>query len=68
VNPNPSFEALIRSKEAARLLGMSEWLLRKLAHDGQLSYIQRTPTSPMLFDPIDLRKWVEREKVRANSE
>lgn len=43
---------------------MSEWLLRKLAHEGELAYIQRTATSPMLFDPVDLRKWIEREKVR----
>jgi hypothetical protein len=58
------FEGLIRCREAARLLGMSEWLLRKLAHEGQLAYIQRTRTSPLLFDPADLRKWVEREKIR----
>jgi hypothetical protein len=61
------FEALIRCRDAARLLGMSEWLLRKLAHDGDLAYIQRTATSPLLFDPADLRKWIEREKIRANS-
>jgi hypothetical protein len=62
----PPFEGLIRSRDAARFLGMSEWLLRKLAHEGELAYIQRTTTSPLLFDPADLRKWVEREKVRAN--
>lgn len=58
------FEGLIRSKDAARMLGMSEWSIRKLAHDGELPYIQRSATSPMLFDPLDLRKWIEREKVR----
>lgn len=61
-----TFEALIRSKDAARLLGCSEWLLRKMAHEGVLPYIQRTPTSPLLFDPIDLRRWIESEKIRAN--
>jgi hypothetical protein len=67
MNKNPTtFEGLIRSREAARILGMSEWLLRKLAHDGELAYIQRTAASPLLFDPADLRKWVEREKVRGN--
>jgi hypothetical protein len=64
--PQPTFEGLIRSREAARLLGMSEWLLRKLAHSGQLAYIQRTPRSPLMFDPLDLRKWVEKEKIRGN--
>ena len=60
----PLLEALIRSRDAARLLGMSEWLLRKLAHDGELAYLQHTPRSPMLFDPLDLRAWIEREKIR----
>jgi hypothetical protein len=59
-----TFEGLIRSRDAARLLGMSEWSLRKLAHERELPYIQRAPTSPMLFDPADLRKWIEREKIR----
>lgn len=58
------FEGLIRSRDAARLLGMSEWLLRKLAHTNELPYIQRTPTSPLLFDPADLRKWIDKGKVR----
>jgi hypothetical protein len=60
----PVYEGLIRSRAAARLLGMSEWLLRKLAHEGELAYIQRTTSSPLLFDPADLRKWIEKEKVR----
>lgn len=60
------FEALIRSKDAARLMGMSEWLLRKLAHEGELPYLQHTDRSPMLFDPLDLRRWIEKEKIRGN--
>ena len=67
MNKNQQLEALIRSKEAARILGMSEWLLRKLAHEGELPYIQRSHTSPMLFDPADLRAWVEREKIRSGA-
>jgi hypothetical protein len=62
----PPIEALIRSREAARILGMSEWLLRKLAHEGELAYVQLTARSPLQFDPIDLRKWIERNKVRGN--
>ena|SRR6516162_5319102 len=63
--PQPPFEGLIRSREAARLLGMSEWSLRNLVQSGQIAYIQRTPRSPLLFDPLDLRKWVEREKIHS---
>lgn len=62
--PALAIEGLIRSREAARLLGMSEWSLRKLAHERELPYIQRSPSSPMLFDPEDLRQWIEREKIR----
>jgi hypothetical protein len=60
----PVLEALLRSKDAARILGMSEWSLRNLAHSGELAYIQHTPRSPMLFDPLDLRGWIERQKIR----
>jgi len=66
MDENPRLEGLIRSKAAAHVLGMSEWSVRKLAHEHELPYIQRSPTSPMLFDPVDLRKWIEREKVRGN--
>jgi hypothetical protein len=60
-------EGLIRSRDAARFLCVSEWLLRKLAHEGELPYIQRTPASPLLFDRADLRRWIEQQKVRNNS-
>ena len=66
LSPQPVFEGLIRSRDAARLLGMSEWQLRNLAHQGELAYIQHTARSPMLFDPADLRAWIEREKIRGN--
>jgi excisionase family DNA binding protein len=57
---------LIRIREAARLLSVSEWFLRKLAHEGQLAYIQHTDRSPMLFDLADIRKWIERAKIHGN--
>jgi hypothetical protein len=62
----PAFEGLIRSRDAARLLGMSEWSLRNLAHSGELAYIQRSSRAPMLFDPLDLRAWIEKQKIRGS--
>lgn len=53
---------LVRIKQAAQLLGISEWLLRRLAHDGEIPFVQRTPRSPMLFAPADLEAWAERNK------
>ena len=57
-------DGLIRSRDAASFLCISEWLLRKLAHAGRLPYVQITDRSPMLFDRADLRTWIEREKIR----
>lgn len=58
-------ERLMRLRNAARFLCISEWQLRKLVHGGRLTYIQLTPGSPILFDPADLRKFIESEKVRS---
>ena len=58
-------EGLIRCSAAAHLLGVSEWSVRKMAHEGKLPYVQYTDKSPMLFDPVDLRKYIEGEKNRA---
>src|SRR5215472_2300580 len=55
-------EGLIRSKDAARYLCVSEWPLRKLTHEGKLPYVQITDRSPMPFDKVDLRAWIERGK------
>lgn len=54
--------ALLKIKEAAQTLGMSEWLLRKLAREGEVKFIQRVPKAPMLFDPADLAAWVRKNK------
>lgn len=62
--PTGSEEGLIRSKDAARFLCVSEWLLREMAHSGEIAYIQRTGRSPMLFDRADLRAWIASEKIR----
>ena len=64
IEKQPVSEGLIRSRDAARYLCMSEWLLRKLAHEGKLPYVQITDRSPMLFDRADLRAWIERQKIR----
>jgi hypothetical protein len=37
--PTPTFEALIRSREAARMLGVCERILRKLAHEGAFPFV-----------------------------
>ena len=57
-----STQRFLRSRAAAQYLGISEWLLRELAHAGELRYIQRTPRSPFLFDIDDLEEWAERNK------
>jgi excisionase family DNA binding protein len=56
---------LLRSKAAAKYLGVSDWTIRKLAHQGEIRYIQLTPRSPMLFDVADLDDWIEQNKLCA---
>jgi excisionase family DNA binding protein len=59
-------EGLVRCSAAAQFLGVSEWSIRKMAHAGELPYIQRAGhSSPMLFDPGDLRQWMEQQKIRS---
>lgn len=55
---------LVRCREAAQLLGVSEWQVRKLAHDRQLAFIQLTVRSPLLFDRADLQAWIETHKQK----
>jgi excisionase family DNA binding protein len=49
--PTPS---RMRTSEAAARLGISEWKVRKLVHEGKLRYFQDVPGSPWLFDEADL--------------
>jgi len=63
-----SSPALVRCRDAAHFLGISEWSIREMAHNGELPYIQRAGhSSPMLFDVADLRKWIERQKVHGGN-
>ena len=61
-SPKP---ALIRCREAAHFLGISEWSIRDMAHRGELPYVQMgSYSSPMLFDVVDLRNLIEQKKIR----
>src|ERR1700730_5415755 len=56
---------IVRLKEAATYLGMSPGRLRQLAHNGEISFIQLTPQSPLLFDTDDLiRESTQQEDER----
>lgn len=54
--------SLVRTRQAASILGISEWLLRKMASEGEIKFIQRTEKSPLLFAPADLEKWIQKNK------
>ena len=60
--PVRSGAGLVRIRHAAQFLGVSEWTVRQMAHEGELRFIQRTPRSPMLFDLADLNAWIQRNK------
>ena len=54
--------ALLRTRAVAQFLNVSEFLVRQLAREGEIKFIQRTPRSPMLFSPADLEKWIQKNK------
>lgn len=58
----PTASALLRTRGAAQFLNVSEFLVRKLAREGEIKFIQRTPRSPMLFSPADLEAWIKQNR------
>jgi len=54
---------LVRIKQAAQILGVSEWTIRQMAKQtGELKFVQRTPRSPLLFSQADLEAWVRKNR------
>jgi excisionase family DNA binding protein len=54
---------ILKTKHAARYVGISGWKLRNLVQAGEIPYIPGEGTSPWLFDRKDLDNWIERRKV-----
>lgn len=57
VNPR-----LIRTKDAARYLGVSPWKIRQLVLAGQLGFVDDGDGSPWRFDLQDLDAYIARQK------
>ncbi len=55
-------QRLMKAKQAARYLAVSEWKLRKLVQAGEIPCIVGDGTSPWLFDRQDLDSWIDRRK------
>lgn len=56
---------LLRTKEAARYLGMSPWSLRQEVNKGELHFVSSGEnTSSWKFDVGDLDAWIERHKIK----
>ena len=53
---------MLRIDQAAQVLSVSVWLLRKLAKEGQVKFVQNTPRSPLLFSHTDLEAWVRKNR------
>ena len=53
---------LVRTKEAATYLSMSEWKLRRLIQDGIVPFIQDQEGGPFLLDIRDLDVYIEGNK------
>jgi helix-turn-helix protein len=55
---------LLRTKEAARYLGMSPGKLRRLTQCGELPIVQHDEHSPWLYDLRDLDSHIDKSKHR----
>jgi hypothetical protein len=53
---------LLKTRDAARYLGISAWKLRNLVQSGEIACILGDGTSPWLFDWEDLNLWIQRRK------
>ena len=53
---------LLRTKDAARYLGISPWKLRKLVQDGLLPFVQEAEGAAWRLDLSDLDCFVVRNK------
>ena len=53
---------LLKTRDAARYLGISAWKLRNLVQCGEIACILGDGTSPWLFDRQDLDAWIQRSK------
>lgn len=60
--PTPLRQRLLRTKEAAAYLSISQWKLRRLTQDGRLPYVQDCDGSPFLFDVRDLDVYIDQNK------
>jgi excisionase family DNA binding protein len=60
---------LLDLADSARYLSVGDKTLRELIRKGEIDYIQLIPRkSPYLLDVRDLDRWIERAKVRIDSE
>jgi excisionase family DNA binding protein len=59
---------VLRTKEAAKYLAISPWKLRKLCHDGRITFISDGEnTSPVRFLVSDLDAYIAKCRVPANA-
>ena len=55
----------LKTKDAARYLGMSAWALREQVNKGQLAVVSSGEhTSSWKFDVRDLDAWIDRHKLK----
>ncbi|MFL6314740.1 MAG: helix-turn-helix domain-containing protein [Terriglobales bacterium] len=61
-NNNSIQPRLLTLKAAAHYLSVGEWALRRLVWAGDLPSVQLKKGARLLFDIVDLNKWIEAHK------
>jgi excisionase family DNA binding protein len=60
--PRATAQRLMRTRQAAKYLGLSTWALRNLVQHGEIPVIPQQGHAPWLVDVRDLDSWIERNK------
>lgn len=53
---------LLRVKEAAQILNISAWKLRRLIQQGEIRYVKYEASGPWWIDVHDIDKFIEKHK------
>jgi excisionase family DNA binding protein len=70
MNELTSSRLLLKPREAAIALGISQRTLWQLTEDGEIPYVQIGGNSRKVvrYDPLDLQAWIEKKKRAAQGD
>lgn len=59
----PPDARLLTLRQASRYLGKGEWALRRMVWASEIAHVRDKKGSRLLFDRVDLDRWIEAHKT-----